>query len=328
MKYNSIRWKLSLSFAGIALLTALSLGLALLAPMRAYYRDQERAYLEGNAVSIALGLAPLYGDGQAQVQDLEAHIKFLSFLAQARVRLMDMQGYLIADSGSPNLSGTVKMAALRGGESSVAVSGPSDLLVRIEPDINLPGEDTFFGHVGASEAVPALMPQPMPGSEERTVVQGEVGGLRFFFSRREPDGSEVAYGVTALPDRTLISVVPVSKTMFGFELFNGDLPKAVRSDQVLRVQVFGVGGEQAGWVELSEGPAYGRQIVDNVARLGAGQPDGGAGGGHGGLVDQPADERPCNSADGRDSAHGRRRSLCAGKHYPGRRIRGVGTSLQ
>src|SRR5574338_1613997 len=120
MKYHSIRWKLSLSFAGIALLTALALGLALLAPMRAYYRDQERAYLEGNAVSIALGLAPLYGNHQAQAQELEAHIKFLSFLAQARVRLMDMQENLIADSGSPNLAGTVKMAALGGGDPQMA----------------------------------------------------------------------------------------------------------------------------------------------------------------------------------------------------------------
>ena len=268
MKYHSIRWKLSLSFAGIALLTALALGLALLAPMRAYYRDQERAYLRGNAVSIALGLAPLYGDDQAQVQDLEAHIKFLSFLAQARVRLIDMQENLIADSGSPNLSGTVKMAALGGGESSVAVSGPSDLLVRIEPEIGLPGEDPFFGQIGRSEAAPVPLP-PVPaqgGVVEQSEVRAEGSGLRFFFSERGPDGSERAYGVTELPDRTLISVVPVSKTMFGFELFNGETPKAVRSDQVLRVQVFGIDGSRAGWVELSEGPAYGRQIVDTVAR--------------------------------------------------------------
>lgn len=268
MKYNSIRWKLSLSFAGIALLTALALGLALLAPMRAYYRDQERAYLEGNAVSIALGLAPLYGNDQARPEDLEAHIRFLSFLAQARVRLVDMQEKLIADSGSPNLAGMVKMAALGGGDPQMAVSGTSDLLVRIESDISLPGEDPFFGQVGASEVAPVPVPpiRAQGGAVEQSEVQAEGGGLRFFYSRREPDGGEVAYGVTSLPDRTLISVVPVSKTMYGFELFNGDVPRAVRSDQVLRVQVFGMNGTQVGWVELSEGPAYGRQIVDTVAR--------------------------------------------------------------
>jgi len=268
MKYHSIRWKLSLSFAGIALLTALALGLALLAPMRAYYRAQERAYLEGNAASIALGLAPLYGDHQAQAQDLEAHIKFLSFLAQARVRLMDMQENLIADSGSPNPAGTVSMAALRGGEPEMAVSGTSNLLVSIDSDISLPGEDPFFGQGVASPGTAVIVPaQPGQGvTVEQSHVLAEGGGLRFFYSQRKPGSDEPVYGVTALPDRTLVSVVPVSKTMYGFELFNGEVPKAARSDQVLRVQVFGMDGEQVGWVELSEGPAYGRQIVDTVAR--------------------------------------------------------------
>lgn len=265
MKFHSIRWKLSLSFAGIALLTAFALGLALLVPMRAYYRKQERAYLEGNAASIALGLAPLYGDHQAQ--DLEAHIKFLSFLAQARVRLLDKQENLIADSGSPNLAGTVSMAALRG-EPGVAVSGTSNLLVRIDSDINVPGKDPFFGQVGATEGIPVPAP-PQPGqgvTVEQSGVRADGGGLRFFYTRRDPGRGEVTYGVGALPDRTLISVVPVSKTMYGFELFNDDVPKVVRSDQVLRVQVSGMDGSPVGWVELSEGPAYGRQIVDTVAR--------------------------------------------------------------
>lgn len=54
---NSIRWKLALTYAGIALLTALALGAALLLPLRGYYQEREREYLSRNAKTIALAVS-------------------------------------------------------------------------------------------------------------------------------------------------------------------------------------------------------------------------------------------------------------------------------
>ena len=56
---KSIRWRLPLSYAAIALFTTVALGLILLAALRSYYRQQELAYLTGNAQAIGTTLAPL-----------------------------------------------------------------------------------------------------------------------------------------------------------------------------------------------------------------------------------------------------------------------------
>jgi two-component system sensor histidine kinase BaeS len=285
MNFTSLRWKLSLSFAGIALLTTLALGVALLLPLRAYYRDQERAYLEGNAVSIALGLSPLF-DEETQPEDLAAHMKFLSFLAQARVRLVNMQGSLIADSGGPEMSGAVKVAAVSaeapvvvvGAEGQTAAAGvvPGELIVRLESEDSLFHSDAMVIRADESVGVPGseastLSPAQRLTVQTATTSPGEMDylqprtGLRFFYSQRAQDGGEASYGFSSA-DRTLISVIPVSKTMYGFELFSGEVDNVVRSDQVLREQVYGADGQQVAWVELSEGPAYGREIVFNVAR--------------------------------------------------------------
>ena len=54
MRYpvNSIRWRLTLSYAAIALLAAFSLGLFLRSVLRNYYDEQEARYLQSNATRI------------------------------------------------------------------------------------------------------------------------------------------------------------------------------------------------------------------------------------------------------------------------------------
>jgi hypothetical protein len=46
---KSLRWRLPLSYAAIALLAALSLGAVLMLSLGDYYAEQERGYLEGQA---------------------------------------------------------------------------------------------------------------------------------------------------------------------------------------------------------------------------------------------------------------------------------------
>jgi len=56
---QSIQWRLPATYAAIALLTAAALGAALLIPLRGYYLERERNFLQSNAQSNADALAPV-----------------------------------------------------------------------------------------------------------------------------------------------------------------------------------------------------------------------------------------------------------------------------
>jgi signal transduction histidine kinase len=60
--------------------------------------------------------------------------------------------------------------------------------------------------------------------------------------------------------------VPVAGTLYGFGLDMEEAHDGRRSNQVVRQPYYDAAGRLAGSVELSEGPAYGRDILDSVAR--------------------------------------------------------------
>ncbi len=99
MKRSSIRWRLPISYAAIALVTAAVLGAVLLMTLREYYRDQERTYLSNSAELMGGGIASLLEDDPSQ-SDLQLYLQNLSFLTQARIRLLDPENNVMADSGS------------------------------------------------------------------------------------------------------------------------------------------------------------------------------------------------------------------------------------
>ena len=99
-RIQSIRWHLPATYAAIALLTAIALGIALLVPLRGYYMERERAFLAQNAQSIADALGPVLSNRQVPAIDLDEQIRFLSLLSQTRVRLLSPdQEQQMADSG-------------------------------------------------------------------------------------------------------------------------------------------------------------------------------------------------------------------------------------
>src|SRR5512146_1301602 len=97
MRWHSIRWRLTLSYAAIALLAALALGLILLTTVRSYYQQREKLYLADNAQGFTVKLA------QAVKEDinLQEVVDALSFVVQARVRVLGLHQEMLADSGSP-----------------------------------------------------------------------------------------------------------------------------------------------------------------------------------------------------------------------------------
>ena len=97
---KSIRWRLPLSYAGIALLATLALGGAMLAILRVYYLEQEVAFLDGNAQNLSAIIADLE-QNDVPPAVWEEYAQGFSFLAQARVRVLDEKQQVVIDSGSP-----------------------------------------------------------------------------------------------------------------------------------------------------------------------------------------------------------------------------------
>jgi signal transduction histidine kinase len=269
MPWKSIRWQLPLSYAAIALLAALALGLALILPLRDTYLELERDYLNRNAREIgqviaqALQRATPGADAQAQAQAL-------AFLTQARVRVFDLGGQLILDSGPV---------------------APSSVLA-LPPQIPVP---TALPPLPALPALPAFpATAPAPPVSPQVGFQPEVMAPAIAFTapvtsslnldgERVQLGGDVLFAIVAdgapdtvtptvmTPGQSVSGSVPgtrlfVNPSLYGFNLGAEASLDGRRSDQVVRQPYADAAGRLLGAVELSEGPAYGRDIVETVAR--------------------------------------------------------------
>jgi signal transduction histidine kinase len=226
---RSIRWELPLSYAAIALLATLALGAVLLLTLRGYYRQLEQAYLESSALGFSQTLAPVF---QGESETLQAEVLGLSFLSQTRVRLLDPQGSTLADSGAPGPF-AVSLAAMPEGELWV----PAE---RVGPEDGLQGILAISS--GVIGPVPVRATDTLPSRVLFVPSQGDdaFGPFRTrllpIASRDDPPDQRREPGI-ASPRSRLAVMQPIYD-----------------------------GADLVGYVELSEGPAYGQEIVDSVAR--------------------------------------------------------------
>ena len=227
MVFKSIRSRLALSFAGIALVAALTLGAVLLAILRDYYSSQELNYLYINAQSVSTVLSAMMS-ARAPDDEMQSQVESLAFLTLTRIRVYGRDGQVLYDSGSPqNLKvklGTVKQTFIQN----------SDALPK----------DKIFISVGGSPSNEAAFPIPdtvsVPGPKELT--------SRNIFVYQSNRAGDSAYG-------------------FALKLPGEASPVTARSNQeVMTVLLDPKKNEKLGSVELSEGPAYGSAILASVAR--------------------------------------------------------------
>src|SRR5512133_907050 len=121
MTFNSIRWRLTLSYAAIALLAAFSLGLVLRTILRSYYDGQEARYLQSRALEIS-SIASQLLDANLPPEMMQDLSQSWSLFLQARVRVLDEEGRQVADSGKPQAQKVFFIASekplrIAGGES-------------------------------------------------------------------------------------------------------------------------------------------------------------------------------------------------------------------
>jgi len=97
MRTRSLRLRLALTYAGMALLTAVILGGILLAVLGNHYTRAEDDYLQASAQLIVANPPPL-----ATVDELTAWAQAAALTTQTRVQVFSRDDTLVVDSGSPN----------------------------------------------------------------------------------------------------------------------------------------------------------------------------------------------------------------------------------
>jgi signal transduction histidine kinase len=210
---HSIRRRLPLSYAAIALLAALALGAVLLLILRSYYLRVERDYLRGNAQAIGFSLASLIEDDQP-AEVLQARLDSFSFLSGTRVRIFDPEGQVVASSNLPGDYRVAFASALVGEPRAPLPDGRSVIVIR-------PGE-LASATLTTTRSIPW---PPLVGLERRLAGVEPVRGIAPF---------------------VLQTQTPTS-------------------GQVVQCPIYDTGNQLLGYVELSQGPAYAREIVGDVA---------------------------------------------------------------
>ena len=224
MNRNSIRWRLPASYGIIAFLAALSLGSLMLLVLKSYYADQEHQYLLGNAIALQPVLAEIL-QSDAPKDLIRDQINGLAFLSQAQIRLLDADGYSIADSGMPTH------------KQFVAVSG---------------GGQSVFPFFGSGPAEP-------PGAGMPSVIYVNNGDDA---SNTVPFNKEIPYSGPA-PEDDIVLSVSASPYGYGF-VSQSDIDPTRRSSQTVSVPLITSDGRKLGTLEFSNGPSYGADVINSV----------------------------------------------------------------
>ena len=230
---KSIRWRLPLSYVAIALVAAIALGAVLLTGLRGYYQQREDDYLQSNGATIASSVSLLL-DADTPPDALVSQLQAFAFLSQARVRILDLSDNVIADSGDPgelNEVTTISFGLEAGGVSQAFTQ-------RI-------GVDGETGYVAAIAF----------GSAEGDPGQGRVSITE----------SVVVRGGSLSDDDGVVSRVPSIGTQFGLGLGPELLASGGKSSRSVRVPIADDFGRATAYIELSEGPAIGADILRSVA---------------------------------------------------------------
>lgn len=241
MMPKTLRLRLPLSYAGIALIATLVLGAVLLTTLQRFYRQQELDYLAGNAYVIGERLVPLLAADDAG--QLQANLKGLAFLSQTRVQVWTPTETLLADSGDPRQADENTQIAV-----SVEVDGVAQTFEQTAA-ANLPD---------VSESTIVLEPGFFANIEENIVTEIVDEGPA------NVDAAGTITRTTTITREVTGEALPVVGTQFGFGFGREEASATAVSNLTVRRAIETTDGRLLGFVELSEGPAYGRDILQSV----------------------------------------------------------------
>ena len=272
---KSIRWRLPLSYAAIALITAFALGGTLLIALRGYYRQQELNYLTYNAQAISSTLSPLLKTG-LPVSALQSQLSSFAFLSQTRIRLLDPDEQVLIDSGHPQSPQEVLALSL-------------DIEIDLEPDKTRQRTTQTVSTAGteANQGALIITQESTIENNFRRQIQPnrdnlEPDGLHYLAVDDEPGDVSIKESIAVTTNgaagldkllqpeigsataQNLMASMPAVDVPYGFGFGVAPPSKASRSNQRVKAPVYKLNGHLLGYIELSEGPAYGDQILASV----------------------------------------------------------------
>jgi len=259
---KSIRWRLPFSYVGVALLAALASGVLMLITLQSYYRQREVDYLQTNARQIGWVAQQLLQAGAPEFVLMDQIVNW-SFLLQVRVQVLDAAGETVADSGPP------------GAEQVLMVSGSGPGMPTAS--ISLAFTDTF------TTPLPTVLPGMFVVGSERLAAAGgdvtapstcqfgagapvsaECSNQPFIIQYHHAGpsaGSVVSFTKPITQPVGPIGVaMPLVGSLYGFEL-EASPEETARSTERVEQALIDHEGHRLGLIVLSEGPAYGREIL-------------------------------------------------------------------
>lgn len=314
---HSIRARLPLSYAAIALVTAVAVGAVLLITLRTYYAERELERMNHAGVSIGL-LVERMLEEKIPPDVLQARLDSIAFFSQARIKLLDADQKLIIESRtngvnmvSFNMLGPTDVVnatrpvqldmqgnPIQGGYPAPLDQQVSDTLFLVTQDhpdtasiTTIPASSgnaasALYSVAGvAAGGFSNTVPVNSDGDTPQTTTSGTIfiqGANGETIQAVAPSSMSPVSGTTdiiqafpAQPDPTIFtedgtwshaaSRVFVDGTPYGVRL-RPDLDSPQwRSDQVATVVMSNSEKQLMGYLQLSDGPAIGAEIVDRVA---------------------------------------------------------------
>ncbi|NDJ78015.1 MAG: HAMP domain-containing histidine kinase [Chloroflexi bacterium] len=263
---HSIRWRLLLSYAGIALLAAVALGSVLVFTLRSYYDQRERDYMRASANEVIPSAEQLLAD-DAPVEMLQASTNLYAFVALSRVRLLDADSQVLADSGAIREERVITITfrkpdanednAPQTQESDTAPGGSENTPNRGQ---GAPAPDTTDagGIVGD-----AVIISGVPVDSDILPPDSPDTGFTPYLSIRGRDTLESNLNTSQITWRQY----PLWSRRGAFShLLTGDADFDSHTDLVVTVPLYDRDtNELVGYLELSEGPAFGNELVNDIA---------------------------------------------------------------
>jgi len=227
--FRTIRWRLAASYAALILLSVTLMGPLALSIVQSYVGREESAYLRANARQIAELAERFLGPPIRRIA-LEELASTSAFLGDARVRILDSEREVIADSGDPGLPDDFLW---------LIPSGLTELRGEIAPE--------------RGQSLPIIIPMPSRTRGTRVLRPRELMpllrdlplGTSFVFARRVP---------TPWGRRFVFENMP------GYPAPPRDEPAPAR--QVLATTLpVGTPDMPLGWVEMSSPLSLSKQAI-------------------------------------------------------------------
>ena len=236
---RTIRWRLPLSYAAIALIATLALGAVLLLTLRSYYDQGERDYLQGNAQAISTLLAE-WALREVPQEALDTQLQNIAFISQVRIQLLDSDHTIINDTGLP--------------EDNILTFAPDSGLRAMR--VELPPAPRF------DEASGLWTSRFDPDRFDVRVEQRGNYTIEIIQQSLLDDDLPISGGSNT---QDVLFYVPARRSLFGFNLDGRFSDPSQRSNQIIETTL-PTENPFASFVHISQGPAYGTEIINGVAR--------------------------------------------------------------